>query len=107
MSDNDVLDLAAIDALTQAVNDGLIPKISGVEIVFTGKLSMSRNDMFSLVRAFGGLPMTTITHRTRYLVAANPHGNSTKLQAALRRGVPILTETAFIERLVSGQLVRA
>lgn len=108
MSDNDVLDADAVVALAKAVSDGQVPRLPEmIRIAFTGTMSMSRNDMFALVVAFGGQPVTTVTQRTRYLVAADPHSGSTKVRAARRYGIPIFSETAFIERLLAGDLARA
>ena len=67
---------------------------SGKTFVFTGTLSMTRDEAAARVKALGGKVGSSISSKTDYLVAGEKAGS--KLQKAEKLGVKILTEEEFM-----------
>ena len=67
---------------------------SGKTFVFTGTLSMTRDEAAARVKALGGKVGSSISSKTDYLVAGVKAGS--KLQKAEKLGVKILTEDEFM-----------
>lgn len=76
----------------------------GDRVVFTGELSIARDDWISRVAALG-IEHGTITKGTRVVVAADPDTLSGKAAKARSYGVPIITESAF-ESIISDMEAR-
>ena len=76
---------------------------SGQSIVFTGKLEkFTREDAEALVQKMGGKPSSSVSKVTSFLVAGP--GAGSKLAKAEQLGVPVITETEFLEKLPAGSL---
>lgn len=70
--------------------------ISGKIIVITGTLrSYTRDEANQLIRQKGGIPASTVTRQTDFLVSAASPGN-TKLNRAKQLGIKIITEQQFL-----------
>ena len=67
---------------------------AGKTFVFTGTLSMTRDEAAARVKALGGKVGSSISSKTDYLVAGEKAGS--KLQKAEKLGVKILTEEEFM-----------
>lgn len=67
---------------------------SGDRIVFTGELSVPREQWITRIAGLG-MEHGAITRRTRVVVAADPDSLSGKAAKAREYGVPIVTEVAF------------
>ncbi len=80
--------------------------ITGEKISVTGTCNYgTRSEMFSLIKQYGGVPVSTVTRNTALLIQGKPsvrHDPSLKKQCALKYGIPVLTENEFME-LISGQ----
>ena len=67
--------------------------------VVTGKLAtMTRDDAESVVRKHGGKAASSVTKSTTYLVVGDKPGS--KLNKATQMGVPVLSESEFLEMAV-------
>lgn len=71
----------------------------GDQVVFTGELSMSRDEWISLAQQ-AGLRHGGVNKGTRLVVAADPDSQSGKAAKARSYGIPVITEAAFA-RMVS------
>jgi len=71
--------------------------LSGLIVVFTGALSMSREEARSLAEAAGAKVTDTISSRTG-LVVAGP-GAGSKLEKAVSLGIETVDEAGFLERI--------
>jgi len=71
--------------------------IEGKTIVFTGKISRPRYEFQDLVRQHGGLPSSSISRNTDYLVVGEKPGS--KLAAAAALGILTITEEGFLSLL--------
>jgi len=67
--------------------------LDGKRFVFTGQISITREEAISIVERAGGNVMTNVSKRTDYLVAGEEAGS--KLEKAKERGVKIIDEGAF------------
>mgnify|MGYP005836109039 CR=1 FL=1 len=72
-------------------------RLAGKTVVFTGALSMPREEAERLVVAEGGRAASSVSKRTDYVVAGESPGS--KYQRARELGVSILTEEEFRELL--------
>lgn len=72
--------------------------LTGKTIVFTGQLQgFSRSQVEGLVRQFGGIPASSVSRKTDFLVAGESTG--TKFNQARRLGVKIINEDEFREMI--------
>jgi DNA ligase (NAD+) len=67
--------------------------LSGKNFVFTGSLSIPRNDAKKIVEAAGGSVGSSVTRKTDYVVAGEDPGS--KLEKAREFGVKIISEDEF------------
>ncbi|MFN0054269.1 MAG: NAD-dependent DNA ligase LigA [Planctomycetales bacterium] len=73
-------------------------KLAGKTVVATGTLQQfSREQIQELIRQHGGKSSSSVSRQTDYVVAGEKAGS--KLEKARQLGVPVLTETEFIELL--------
>jgi len=71
-------------------------KVTGKTFVFTGTLSQfSRDEAQSLVEKIGGQTASSVSKKTDYVVVGENAGS--KAETARRLGVPILSESEFLE----------
>ena len=91
----------------RAVADTPSP-LQGKRVVFTGTLTtMSRNQAKLLLCQVGGYPQNALGPSTDYLVMGETNmavvdhrtGTSSKFRKAMKRGIPILSETEFLAML--------
>ena len=76
-------------------------RLSGKTLVLTGSLSsMTRGEAEARIRALGGVPGSSVSKKTDYLVVGQDPGS--KREKAERLKVPILEEAAFQKLLESG-----
>ncbi len=72
--------------------------LAGKTVVVTGRLeSMSRAEAQSKIKALGGKATGSVSKKTGYLVAGEEAGS--KYDKAVRLGVPVLDEAAFLKAL--------
>jgi DNA ligase (NAD+) len=74
--------------------------LAGTTIVFTGSLSLSRDEAKKLVKEHGGAIASSVTSKVTHVVAGDKAGS--KLKQAQEAGKVILTEAQFLE-LVSAK----
>jgi len=79
----------------------VVHHLSGKGIVFTGTMSVSREEMLERIRAFRMVGQSSVSSKTHYLVCGENPGKS-KVTKAMKIGIPILTETEF-EKLIKGE----
>lgn len=73
-------------------------KLDGLSIVVTGTLeTVSRGEAEALIRAHGGNALSAVSKKTAFVVAGESAGS--KLTKAQALGIPVLTETEFLQRL--------
>jgi BRCT domain type II-containing protein len=72
--------------------------LSGVYVVFTGKMSKKRADMEFEAHDLGAIPEERVTRHTHWLVTGKRPGN-TKLKKASEYGTQVLTEREYRERI--------
>ena len=79
--------------------------LQGKRVVFTGTLTtMTRNEAKLLLCEVGGYPQNTLGPSTDYLVIGETNlavvdhrtGTSSKFRKAQKQGIPILSETEFL-----------
>jgi len=75
-------------------------ELDGLTFVFTGALSVTRDEAQSLVEAHGANATSSVSGNTDYLVAGDDPGR-TKREDAEAEGVPILDENGFEELLAA------
>lgn len=96
MTDEDVAGIRA------AAEQGLVGKlIRGKRIVFTGKMSMRREDMQRLSRACGAYVEDDVrAYRNGVLVVGDTgiHGRTSKIRKAESQGWEVITEEEFVTR---------
>lgn len=71
--------------------------LKGLSFVITGTLSKQRSYFKELIESNGGKVMSAVSAKTNYLLAGKDCGS--KLAAAEKLGVKILTESAFLDLL--------
>ena len=69
--------------------------LEGKSFVFTGRISMPREEARSIVERLGGKVASSVSKRTDYVVAGEEAGS--KLEKAEELGVKIIDEEAFME----------
>jgi len=69
--------------------------LEGKTFVFTGRISMPREEAKSMVEQFGGKVASSVSKRTDYVVAGEEAGS--KLEKAGKLGVKIMGEEEFME----------
>ncbi len=69
--------------------------LEGKTFVFTGRISMPREEAKSIVERFGGRIASSVSKRTDYVVAGAQAGS--KLERAEKLGVKTINEEAFME----------
>jgi DNA ligase (NAD+) len=69
--------------------------LEGKTFVFTGRISMSREEAKSIVERFGGKVASSVSKRTDYVVAGEEAGS--KLEKAEKLGVKVIDEVGFRE----------
>ncbi len=80
-------------AAAQAVEDH---RFSGMTFVLTGTLeTLTRTQASAMIERFGGKAASSVSKKTTYVVAGEAAGS--KLQKAQSLGVPILTESQFLQ----------
>ncbi len=81
-------------ALAAGEGNGNAARLAGQSFVLTGKLAaMTRSEAKALIEAAGGTVTSSVSSKTRYLVAGEDPGS--KLEKARKAGVEIIDETAF------------
>ncbi|HJH26620.1 MAG TPA: DNA ligase (NAD(+)) LigA, partial [Methanophagales archaeon] len=68
--------------------------LEGKTFVFTGRISMPREEAKSIVERLGGKVASSVSKRTDYVVAGEEAGS--KLDTAVRLGVKIIDEEMFM-----------
>jgi DNA ligase (NAD+) len=85
------------------ISTGTAGPLSGQVFVITGELSrFSRDAAQRAVQEAGGRAASSVSRRTTFLVRGQAAGR-TKVEAATKLGVPIITEAEFINKLGSAQ----
>jgi DNA ligase (NAD+) len=76
--------------------------LSGKIVVITGKLSIFKNrtELKSAIEERGGKVTGSISGKTSFLINNDLESNSSKNLAAKKLNVPILSESAFVERFL-------
>ncbi len=75
-------------------------RLAGTSFVLTGTLaSLSRDEAKAKIRALGGTTAESVSKKTSYAVAGENAG--TKLAAARKLGVPVLSEVDFLKLIIS------
>jgi DNA polymerase-3 subunit epsilon len=67
----------------------------GDRVVFTGEMSLPREDWVARTAAVGLVPHPSVTKSVALVVAADPDSLSGKARKAAEYGIPIVTEQAF------------
>ena len=66
-------------------------------MVFTGEVpGFNRDELVAEAEALGLVPMSSVSRRTKVVVAADPDSISGKARMARDRGVPVITVTAYL-----------
>lgn len=86
--------------LREAGRWGLLRDLDGRTVCLTGKMSLPRAQVEKLIEAADGRFTNTMTGAVQILVTADPDSRSTKVQAAMRAGIPVLSEAQFVTRLM-------
>lgn len=91
-----IQELAALGVnMTQTKAEVKGSQLAGLTFVITGTLSQPRKVFEDLITAHGGKVVGSVTKKTSYLLMGPDGQGTTKHQAALKHGVPILTEEEF------------
>lgn len=96
---------ADVQGIREAAQQGLVGgKIKSRLVVFTGKMSMRREDMQALARACGAyVDMDVRQRRNGILVVGDTsiHGRTSKMRKAEALGWSIVSESEFVEMATS------
>ena len=91
--------LAATPLITELQQSGEINPIAGKLLVFTGSMTHgSRSDMQAQAKKLGAKVGSSISGKTDYLITGDKVG-ATKIAAAEKKGVAILSENGYISLL--------
>jgi NAD-dependent DNA ligase len=94
-----------IEGIRKAAAEGLVGAgIKRRHIVFTGKMSMRREDMQALARACGAYVEDSVrSYRNGILVTGDTgiHGKTSKMRTAENQGWTIVSEEQFVEMATS------
>ena len=93
-----ILNIEASVVNNNQINNNLI----GKTIVITGKLTKFKNraELKSVIEAHGGKVSDSISGKTDILINNDINSTSTKNKSAKTRGIPIITETDFIQQYI-------
>ena len=92
-----LLELGVQPKEAEKAADGPLP-LSGMTVVITGTLStLSRRDAEALVEQNGGKAAGSVSKNTAFVVVGENAGSKADKAAAL--GIPMLSETEFLERI--------
>ena len=69
--------------------------LEGKTFVFTGRISMPREEAWSIVERLGGTVSSSVSKKTDYVVAGEDPGS--KFEKAMKLGVAVIDEEAFKE----------
>lgn len=73
-------------------------KLQGLQIVISGVFeSISREQLKRLIESHGGKVLSSVSSKVNYIVAGKNMG-PTKLEAAKKLGIPVLSEKEFFEK---------
>lgn len=68
---------------------------AGAIVVFTGAMSMGRDDLEDIARSAGWTPASNISKKTTLVIAADAQSQSGKARAAREKGIRIISEAVF------------
>lgn len=77
-------------------NDETKPKLSGMIIALTGRLSKSKEEYGKIIASHGGTLAGTVTKKTTHVVARESDGASDKLAKARKYGAQIMAENFLL-----------
>ncbi|MDR0697055.1 MAG: NAD-dependent DNA ligase LigA [Christensenellaceae bacterium] len=98
---NRMIELGVVIKTNQQLIENASSAISGKTIVVTGTISKyTRDELFSKIISLGGITNNSITKNTSFLVVGDNPGAS-KLKAANKYNIPILSEDEFLKMLDS------
>ena len=83
-------------------NNQINNSLTGKTIVITGKLTKFKNraELKSIIEAHGGKVSDSISGKTDILINNDINSTSAKNKSAKTRGIPIITETDFIQQYI-------
>ena len=83
-------------------NNQINNSLTGKTIVITGKLTKFKNraELKSVIEAHGGKVSDSISGKTNILINNDINSTSAKNKSAKTRGIPIITETDFIQQYI-------
>ena len=76
--------------------------LAGKTIVITGTLSIKRSEVETLIRANGGKTSGSVSKNTDYVILGPDKQGTVKHNKALELGIPILTESEFMGKILQG-----
>lgn len=76
----------------------LSEKLAGLNIVISGVFTISREEIKSMIEANSGKSVSSVASTTSYLLTGENPGPS-KLQKAKQLGVPVISETEFMDMI--------
>lgn len=88
----------AKDVAAHATSEGGFKLCVGDQVVFTGELSVPRDQLIDLAQQ-AGLKHGGVNKSTKLVVAADPDSQSGKAAKARSYGIPVVTEAAFARML--------
>ena len=83
-------------------NNQINNSLTGKTIVITGKLTKFKNraELKSVIETYGGKVSDSISGKTDILINNDINSTSAKNKSAKTRGIPIITETDFIQQYI-------